>query len=52
MCKDLRLTDQDEIRAMEVNEVVEAVDISAKALDVPGESGEGRDRAMVEGLEC
>ena len=41
MCKDLRLADQDEIRAMEVDEVLEVEDIPAKTLDVPGESSEG-----------
>ena len=43
MCKDLRLADQDKIRAMEVNKVLEVEDIPAEALDVPGESSEGCD---------
>ena len=51
MCKDLRLADQDEIRAMEVDKVLETEDIPTETLDVPGESSGGGDRTTVEGLD-
>ena len=47
MREDLRLTDQDEVRAMEVDIVLEAEDIPPEALDVPGKGSEAGGGAVV-----
>ena len=47
MSKHLGLTDQDEVGIVEVDEVDEAEDIPAEALDIPGEGGVGDDMVSV-----
>ena len=46
MSVDLGFTDVDEVRLMDIEEVLEVKDIPKEAFDVPGESNEGGDVKM------